>query len=170
MASLVEELLDVMALEEKKYEDLYALSQEKRGYVVHRQIPQLEEITTREQNVSSDLKNLENKRVRILSDMSVVLGHEDEMLTVTGVIGLLSKQPKEQEALRGARDRLVRAANRMQVLNEQNEKLLQQALEMVEFDMTLAKSMRGAPETGNYNRSAYNTGDVLPTGAFDAKQ
>lgn len=170
MASLVEELLDVITLEEKKYEALYELSREKRTYVVHRQIPELEEITTKEQNVSSDLKNLENKRVRVLQDMSVVLGHEGETLTVTEIINLLSNQPKEQEALRDARDRLVRAANRMQVLNEQNEKLLQQALEMVEFDLTLIKSMKVAPETGNYNRSAYNTGDVLPLGGFDTRR
>ena len=58
----------------------------------------------------------------------------------------------------------------MRTINQQNEVLLKQALEMVEFDLTLLKSMRQAPETANYNRNAYNTGDLLGGGGFDAKQ
>ena len=58
----------------------------------------------------------------------------------------------------------------MNNINQQNEVLLKQALEMVEFDLTLLKSMRQAPETANYNRRAYNTGDLLGGGGFDAKQ
>ena len=45
-----------------------------------------------------------------------------------------------------------------------------QAMELVEFDMALLKSMRQAPETANYNRQAYNTGELLGSGGFDAKQ
>ena len=48
--------------------------------------------------------------------------------------------------------------------------LLKQAMEMVEFDLTLLKSMRQAPETANYNKNAYNTGDLLGGSGFDAKQ
>ena len=58
----------------------------------------------------------------------------------------------------------------MEAINEQNEILLNQALEMVEFDLTLLKSMRQAPETANYNKIACNTGDLLGSSGFDAKQ
>ena len=102
--------------------------------------------------------------------MSVVLGKDEETLTVTQVILLLSKQPKEQKTLTEARDKLIKAATNMQFLNEQNQILLSQAMEMVEFDLTLFKSMRQAPETANYDKNAYNTGDILPSGGFDAKQ
>ena len=54
-----------------------------------------------------------------------------------------------------------RQEKRWQPYNEQNEILLNQALEMVEFDLTLLKSMRQAPETANYNKNACNTGDLL---------
>ena len=102
--------------------------------------------------------------------MSVVLGRDNETLTVTELILKLEKQPKEQEALTGARDRLIKAATNMQFMNDQNAVLLSQAIEMVEFDLTLFKSMRQAPETANYGRDAINTGDILPSGGFDAKQ
>ena len=102
--------------------------------------------------------------------MSVVLGKDKETLSVTEVIMMLDSQPKEQEALTEARDRLVKAATQMQFMNQQNAILLSQAIEMVEFDLTLFKSMRQAPETANYGKDAYSTGDILPSGGFDAKQ
>lgn len=40
------------------------------------------------------------------------------------------------------RDRLLEVGTKMQTLNHQNEDLLKQAMEMVEFDLTLLKSMR----------------------------
>ena len=58
----------------------------------------------------------------------------------------------------------------MAQLNTQNQALIKQSLEMVEFDLTLLKSMRQAPETANYNKNACNTGDLLGSSGFDAKQ
>ena len=170
MASLVEELLGVLDEETSKYEELYELSSKKRESIVHRDLEGLEKTAGVENDLMGDLKNLEKKRIRILKDMSVVLGRDNETLTVTEIILKLEKQPKEQEALTGARDRLIKAATNMQFMNEQNQILLNQAMEMVEFDLTLFKSMRQAPETANYDKNAYNTGDILPSGGFDAKQ
>ncbi len=170
MASLVDDLLGVMAKETEGYEKLYDLAQEKRQGIVNRDLETMESVTSKETDVTSELKNLENKRVKILKDMSVVLGKDDETLTVTQVILLLSKQPQEQKALTDARDNLVKAASNMQFMNTQNQILLNQAMEMVEFDLTLFKSMRQAPETANYDKNAYSTGDILPSGGFDAKQ
>lgn len=170
MASLVDDLLGVMAKETEGYNKLYDLAQEKRQSIVNRDLETMEGVTSKESDVTSELKNLENKRVKILKDMSVVLGKDDETLTVTQVILLLSKQPQEQKALTDARDELVKAASNMQFMNTQNQILLNQAMEMVEFDLTLFKSMRQAPETANYDKNAYSTGDILPSGGFDAKQ
>ncbi len=170
MASLVEELLSVLDEESSKYDELYELSAKKRDSIVHRDLAGLEETGSIENELTGALKNLEKKRIRILKDMSVVLGRDNETLTVTEIILKLEKQPKEQEALTQARDRLVKAATKMQFMNEQNAVLLSQAIEMVEFDLTLFKSMRQAPETANYGKDAYSTGDILPSGGFDAKQ
>ena len=77
---------------------------------------------------------------------------------------------KEQEELAKLRAKLKETLAEMKNINEQNQTLITQALEMVEFDMALIKSIRQAPETANYNRQAYNTGDILGSGGFDAKQ
>ena len=89
---------------------------------------------------------------------------------VTGDKPLLGAQPDIQAKLTAARDRLLDAAAQMQKINELNSQLLAQAIELAEFDITLFKSMRQAPETANYDRNAYNTGDILGSSGFDAKQ
>jgi hypothetical protein len=86
------------------------------------------------------------------------------------MIDLLDSQPQEQQALTKARDILVEAASKVQFANQQNYILLQQALEMVEFDLTLFKSLKQAPETANYDKNAYNTGSLLGSGSFDTSQ
>ena len=170
MASLMEELLSVMEQENEGYEKLLVFSEEKKQAVIKSKISELEAITASEQETADILKSLESKRTRILKDMSVVMGKDSEMLTVTQIIDLLDKQPAEQEKLRAARDVLVQTAHKMHVANEQNENLIRQALEMVEYDLTLIKSLKQAPETANYGRNAYSTGELLGSSGFDAKQ
>lgn len=170
MASLVEELLLDLQTETSTYQELVDLSDVKREAIIHGRVEELEGITAQEEEISSRLKNLETKRTNILKDMAVVLGHDGEQMTVTIVIEKLGSQPKEQQALTEARDRLVEIASQLQFVNQQNSILLQQALEMVEFDLTLFKSLKQAPETANYNKSAYNTGDLLGGGSFDTSQ
>ena len=91
-------------------------------------------------------------------------------MTIYRLIGYLEQQPKEQERLSKVRAKILTTGNRLQESNRRNEELLNHALEMVEFDLTLFKSMRQAPETANYNKDAYNTGDLLGNSGFDAKQ
>jgi flagellar biosynthesis/type III secretory pathway chaperone len=170
VASLIEELLSDMEQEKEVYDELLSLSGTKRGYIIKGQVSELEQMTAREENVGSTLKQLENRRMEILNDMAVVLGHDGEHMTVTQVINLMDSQPQEQQALTEARDTLVESASKLQSENQQNLVLLQQALEMVEFDLTLFKSLKQAPETANYDKNAENTGTLLGSGSFDTSQ
>jgi FlgN protein. len=86
------------------------------------------------------------------------------------MIAFLNKQPQEQSKLIDLRDRLRETLEKMAEVNSQNETLLQHAMEMAEFDLTLFRSMRQAPTTANYDSRANNTGDLLGNSGFDAKQ
>lgn len=170
MASLMENLLTILEKENSEYEHLLELSTEKRQIIIDGNIPGLEDITSREQDITSNIKNLENKREEVLNDMAIVLSKDAKDLTLTNMIAFLNKQPKEQQKLIDIRAKLKSTLTRMADMNQQNEVLLRQALEMVEFDLTLFKSMRQAPTTANYDRNAYNTGDILGNSGFDAHQ
>lgn len=170
MASLMQELLEVLEKEETQYLELIELNDSKRESIIKANVDELKNVTAREQEIASVLLNLSNKRGEILTDMATVLGKDPQNMTIQKMIGYLESQPKEQEQLIKRRDRLCEVGTQVKTFNQQNEVLLKQALEMVEFDITLLKSMRQAPETANYDKNAYNTGDLLGSSGFDAKQ
>ncbi len=170
MASLVDELVSVLIEEEKIYSVLLECAEQKTQILVEANIPALQELTAIEQQRSDELLALGNKQIQLLSDIKTVLGKKDEKLTVTNLIGYLASQPQVQEKLADARNRLLDTSTKVQKKNQQNEVLLQKAIELTEFDITLFKSMRQAPETANYNKNAYNTGALLGSSGFDAKQ
>ena len=170
MASLMDNLLEVLREEEKTYRGLIELSREKKDVLIRADIDRLTEITEAEQNITSELHGMETKRREVISDMAVVLRKDKDELTIDRMLEILSKQPEEQQKLREVRDSLRKTLDEMSLVNAQNQLLLNQAMEMVEFDMTLFRSLRQAPETANYDRSASNTGDLLGKSGFDAKQ
>ena len=133
-------------------------------------IPSLEALTDLDQQAGDELLIMSNKQVSLLTDIANVLGKSDEKMTVTRLIGYLGTQPDIQAKRTAARDSLIEAAAQMKEINDLNSQLLAQAIELTEFDITLFKSMKQAPETANYDRNAYNTGDILGSSGFDAKQ
>jgi len=166
----MEDFIDVLERENKEYQRLTELSNEKKQIIIDGDIPALEEITSREQEIAGILKNLENKREEVVKDMSIVLSKEPEELTITNMIAFLNKQPNERQKLTELRENLRETLEKMADINQQNEALLHHAMEMTEFDLTLFRSMRQAPETANYDKRANNTGDLLGSSGFDARQ
>lgn len=170
MASLVDELISVLTEEEKLYSALLECAEKKTQILIDADVPALERLTVIEQERSDELLSYGNKQVQLLNDIKTVLGKADEMLTVTTLIGYLTSQPEVQKRLSTARNNLLHTATLVQQKNQQNEILLKQAIELTEFDITLFKSLRQAPETANYNNKAYSTGTLLGGSGFDAKQ
>ena len=170
MASLVEELVSIIEEEIVLYQQLAEYGEQKRVILIKADVPALEKLTALEQEVSDELLAKSNKQGAILKDISIVLGKSAEGMTVTKLIGYLGSQPDIQAKLTEAKENLIIIANEMERINQLNKALIAQAMEMCEFDITLFKSMRQAPETANYDRNAYNTGSILGGGGFDAKQ
>ncbi|MGN0307998.1 MAG: flagellar protein FlgN, partial [Lachnospiraceae bacterium] len=71
-----------------------------------------------------------------------------------------------------AYDELRQVVEQMVRVNQHNQELIQQSLDIVEFDLQLIHSLRCAPQTANYNKGAYTAGTIMGvgTGNFDAKQ
>ena len=170
MASLMDDLVQVLENENEEYKELAKLSKEKKQVIIDANVPALEKIVDLEQDVASKIQNLDKRRQKVMHDMSVVLNKPEQDFTLDTVIEMLSSQPKEQQRLQNVKKQLKTTLDEVRNINEQNQTLLNQALELVEFDLTLFRSMRTAPETANYNKNAYNTGEILGGSGFDAKQ
>lgn len=171
MASLIEELIDTLNKENDEYGKLLELSKRKSGVIVSRDISALEKITDDEQSVMTDIGNLDAKRAQVTRDIADVINKDVETLKLSVLIELLAKQPEQQRALSQVHDKLKVTVDSVRQINESNRQLIDQSLEMVEFDLNMIRSMRQAPETNNYGRSAVSVGETLGSvRGFDAKQ
>lgn len=172
MASLMENLIEILNGECSEYEGLLELTQEKTAYIIKGDLENIQRITDEEQVYLGNLNRLEKKRTEVIADIANVLNKDVTTLKLTNLITMLSARPEEQKQLTDVVDRLRTAGHKMQTANERNKELLKHSLELVEFDLNLLQSLKVAPQTANYNKGAYNTGNVMSTGyhGFDAKQ
>ena len=172
MASLMENLIEVLQEECREYEELCRLSKEKTPTIVAADLEALQKITDLEQQVVSRINRLDKKRVEVTGDIANVLNMKADTLKLRDLLPVLASRPKEQKMLSDVCDALHDVVGRMRVTNEQNGELLKHSLEMVAFDMNLLQAMKGAPETANYSKGAYSTGSQIGNNrhGFDAKQ
>ncbi len=170
MASLMEELVSAFEQEITEYDKLVELSRRKTPIIVKGDIEALERLTEEEQELTSVIKNIDNFRIAKTTEMANVLNRKLEDMTLTNLIEMMENRPAEREQLSDIKTRLNKVLSELKVVNTQNAELIRQALEMVEFDLTLFRSLRQAPETANYDKRAYNTGTLLGGSGFDAKQ
>lgn len=172
MASLMENLIEILEKENSEYELLLELSTRKTTIVVAGNIEELGQITDEEQDVVSRINRLEKKRDEILHDVADVLNKDVETLKLNNLIQMLAARPKEQEKLARVRDALRETVHAVVRINEQNGELIKHSLEMVEFDLGMMQALKSGPETANYNKGAYNAGEIIGNSSrgFDAKQ
>ena len=172
MASLMEVLIDVLEKENQEYEQLYALSMRKTPVIVSEDLEELTKITDEEQIIVSRINHLDAQRNEAINDIANVLNKDVDQLKIVDLIKMLAARPKEQEKLAVVFDKLQENVRNVKRTNEQNRELILQALELVQFNMNVLQSVNKAPETANYNRGAYSTGDIIGMNnkAFDAKQ
>lgn len=172
MASLMENLIDILNKESSEYDALLELSMKKTPVIVGAQLEELQKITDEEQIVVSRIHHLEKEREENLKDIANVLNKDVKTLKLSNLIDMLEARPTERQKLADVHDRLQSIVHRIKMVNTQNGELIHNALEMVEFDLNLLQSIKTAPETAEYNRGAYNIGNSMDSvrGGFDAKQ
>ena len=99
MASLMNELLEVLENEEAGYRELVEASTRKKEVIIKADIRALEEITAEEQEIAGKIKNIENKRISIMEDIANVLNRLDGRCPVRNIsesakgAGTISQDP-----------------------------------------------------------------------------
>lgn len=174
MASLMENLMDILEQEAAGYEELLKISMEKTKIIVSNNVDDLLHITETEQPVVDRVNALDKKRIETMNDIAGVMNRKIEELTLPKLVEMLATRPAEQDRLAQVTDRLKSAVQDTARINEQNRELLQNALDLVEFDLNIVRGLKAAPQTAEYTKGAINAGNQMPlsrnAGRFDAKQ
>ena len=172
MASLLENLIDVLDKEYFEYEKLLILAEKKTSVIVKGDTENLSKITEDEQEIVGRIQTMEKQRTKVLADVANVVNRDVETLKLIDLIQMLEKVPEQQEKLRDIQERLEQTTQKLRSQNEKNQLLLLDKLEMVDFNLNMLRAMKSAPQTANYSKDAYTNGEVLGIfhGGFDAKQ
>ena len=172
MASLLENLIEILDRENTEYEKLVVLSDRKTPVIIQGDINTLGSITEQQQEIVGRIQNLEKQRTEALADIANVVNRDVETLKLINLIQMLAKRPEQQQQLTEVQGKLRSTIDRLKELNEKNQMLLQDAMEMVDFNLRMLQGLKSAPQTANYSKHAYCTGSSLGVlqGGFDAKQ
>lgn len=171
MASLIEELITTLRKEKELYESLIPVSEQKTKALIQEDLKALQEVTDREQVIIDQAYAIGKKREGILSDIGIVLNKDPKELELSALAEMLSGQPEESGQLREIHDSLKKTMQRLVSVNERNKSLIENSLEMIEFNMNFIQSTRMSPGSNNYNRNASSDyGTDAGRGAFDARQ
>ena len=170
MASLMEELISTLSQEKDIYLTLLPIAEEKTKAIVKNDLEKLQQITEREQETVNRINALERKRDEVITNMGIVLSRKPQELTLTELIRIAEKQPKDRDALSELKDALGTTVKKLADLNERNNVLIRQSLDMIQFNMNLIQSTRMV-QGNNYTKSAGESElGASQTGMFDAKQ
>ena len=170
MASLIEELITTLQQENDVYKEMIPIAKEKSNIIANNDLLALQEITDKEQVFVEKVMMLDKKREEIIGNIATVLCKDAKTLKIQEIIKLLEAQPKEQEKLSNVHVNLKNSINELMEFNNHNKSMIEQSLDIIEFNMNFIQSTRMSPGN-NYTKSAGQVNSVLPeTGMFDAKQ
>jgi flagellar biosynthesis/type III secretory pathway chaperone len=168
----MENLMDILEKENTEYEALLELSMQKTRIIVSNDIAQLSAITEDEQQRVDKINALDKKREEVMKDIANVMNMDVHEMKLSRLIEMLSARPLEQSRLSAVRDALRTTTQNMARINAQNKELIENALDLVEFDLNIVRGLKAAPETAEYTRGATSAGNLMGVSSkrFDAKQ
>ena len=170
MASLVEELIQTLSQEYEIYQELIPLAQAKTEIIIKNDLEGLQKVTDQEQETVDLLTHYENKRMEVLQNIGTVINKDPATLSLKSITKILESQPKEQRQLAELDDKLKTTIQTLVTLNQRNKELIDQSLEIINFNMNFIQSTRMLPGN-NYDKGATQTNDVyFEAGMFDARQ
>jgi flagellar biosynthesis/type III secretory pathway chaperone len=171
LASLIDELILILEQEYDVYQKLIPIANEKTQVIVKNDLAALQEITKKEQLSVDKISALEHKRDNVMINIKTVINRKSGEFTLKTLVGLMENQPKEQKALSILHDNLKKVIDSLVEVNNRNKLLIQQSLEMIEFNMNFIQSTRMAPGNNTYTKGA-STYEAQSQGTrmFDAKQ
>lgn len=166
----MEELITTLEKENEIYKNLLPVQEKKKKTIIVNDLKTLQEITKEEQEVIQQIGDLERKRQEVLANIGMVLNRDPNTLDLPALIKLLEKQPEEKKRLSVVYDSLQKTVHRLVDMNNLNKALIEESLEMIEFNINFMQSTQMSPGN-NYNKNAMGVNmPVGQYGMFDAKQ
>lgn len=150
----IDNLIKVLDYENRLYRQLFSISESKSDIIINGEIESLQAAIADEQRLAADLNKLTEAREQIVGQIGKKTGKAVKDVIVTDII---SELPEEQaKKLSAVKDKLKDTISKLKAQNALNKKLLQNALDYVDFSLALLTE--SVPQTTQYDRKGYEPG------------
>ena len=129
-------------------------------------LDRLGETTQKEQVLADALASVEHRRRETMGNVANILGRRPDDVTVMDVVTFLEGQPEFHDPLLAINEKLAKLAKKVREVNGHNKVLIEEALEMIEYNINLMQNLNRAPETAEYSREMFK-GNGAYAGAPD---
>jgi len=131
----INELINVLDLEAKSYEDILIISKNKTKIIISGKVNELESIVMLEQALILKMAKLEDDRERLAEEVSEEIGLKPSDITVSEL--LRHVQGAQAEKLKNFKVDLLKTVNELKSTYELNTKLIKNSLEVINFSINL---------------------------------
>ena len=139
MAGLVSNLIEVLKGQMDLYQQIIALSVDKKEYIIKNDIENLRRIVSKENSLVPKALRGDKEREKIMKDICMVLNKKEEDMTLSYLVVLMENQP-EHEELKSVVEQIKHYAEEMKDVNESNKALVQNALEFIDYNINVIHS------------------------------
>ena len=165
MPGLIYELIDTLNRQIVHFDELIALSAEKKELIIKNDTDELSKLTTNENAITGKLLKLDKTRASLMEDIANVIGRPKGM-TLSELSEAMRTQA-EYEEISGLTEITKEKLKILRMMNDQNKILIDNSLEYISFTINAIRSSL-LPEKAIYS----SDGEELGTrqSFFDAKQ
>jgi len=139
MAGLISNLIEVLQGQVGLYQQISALSAQKKDFIVGNDIDSLRKIVAEENMVVPKVIRGDKERERIMKDICMVLNKGQEDMTLSYLVTLMENQPEHGE-LSEVVEKTKAAVHELNEINETNKVLIENALEFIDYNINLLHS------------------------------
>jgi flagellar biosynthesis/type III secretory pathway chaperone len=138
LAGLINELISLLEIQTKGYDELLVLSKEKRRVVIENDVDMLSKITQAENSIIGQTQKAEAKRLEVMNDMATVLGQNPDDLTIKRLAELIEGQAEHNNLVEAGK-RLRAVLDELKEENDRNSVLIQSSLDYIDFTVNLVR-------------------------------
>ncbi|MCM3288573.1 flagellar protein FlgN [Paenibacillus sp. MER 180] len=162
----VQRIMESLSLLNDLHKQLIDIAEEKKQVIIKNDVEGLSQLMTKESRLLKRVAEADEDRLQAAQEFILEKGIRSQLnLTVTEITRLVFNA-EEREQIVSLRDNLSNTINKLKVKNDQNQDLLRQSLEFIDFSINI---FMGAEDDGIYRADSAQAYGHQRNKLFDTK-
>jgi len=162
---LLENLIRILNYEYKIYSSILEIATKKTDSLIHNNLDEIRTMTSRENELAGQAQQLNDAREQIIADICASLGLENKKIKISELKDKVTAPFREQ--LENISHKLSDCIGKLQERNRINQKLIETAIQYIDFSMQLMVSPQ--PEASVYGKTGHEVSGTAKKSVLDIK-